>query len=421
MIRWLVAILVALATPAMAQVTPDAALTQRANQLPEVLMGKIAYDAYFAEAFRTAVPEAQFKQINAQLVTANGPVTKVESITATTPFSGTVKLGYERAVASIQIVVDPAAPHLVTGLRIIGAETRDDSVAKLTADFATLPGQHGLLVRELGKDASPLMTIEADKAGAIGSGFKLWLLAEAARGVAAGERRWADVVPLAPDTPSSTITQNWPNEMPVTLQTAATAMITVSDNRATDTMLVALERAKVDAMAERLGADPRSLPVLSTREAFALKTVATLGNQWATVADAAGRRALLAENRALIAGHSAKPGDFSTSPMRIDSVEWFASPIAMAKTLDWLRNDGGETALAILAVNPGVAPAMAERFAYLGYKGGSEPGVIAMHFLVRTKAGRWFAVTGHWNDPAKPVDNLKFATLMSRALGLLPN
>jgi hypothetical protein len=106
--------------------------------------------------------------------------------------------------------------------------------------------------------------------------------------------------------------------------------------------------------------------------------------------------------------------------MRIDSVEWFASPAAMAKALDWLRSEGGDTALAILAVNPGVTPAMAERFAYIGYKGGSEPGVIAMNFLVRTKAGRWFAVAGHWNDAAKPVDNLRFATLMSRALGLVP-
>ena len=412
--------MIAAAMPAIAQVAPNPALTQRANQLPEVLAGKIAYDAYFAESFRTAVPEAQFKQINAQLVAANGAVTKVEGITAATPFSGTVKLGYERAVASVQIVVDPAAPHLVTGLRITGAETRDDNIAKLTADFGALPGGKAMLIRELGKAAPPVMAIEADKAGAIGSGFKLWLLAEAARSVTAGERRWADVVPLGPDAPSSAITQNWPNATPVTLQTAATAMITVSDNRATDTVLAALDRAKVDAMAERLGADPRSLPVLSTREAFALKTVATLGNRWAAMADTAGRRALLAENRALIAGHSAKPGDFSTDPMRIDSVEWFASPAAMAKALDWLRSEGGDTALAILAVNPGVAPAMAERFAYIGYKGGSEPGVIAMNFLVRTKAGRWFAVTGHWNDAAKPVDNLRFATLMSRALGLVP-
>ncbi|RHW17950.1 serine hydrolase [Sphingomonas gilva] len=416
MIRWLFAILVGIAAPAIAQVSPDPALTQRANQLPEVLSGKIAYDAYFAESFRSAVPEAQFRQINAQLVAANGAVTKVEGIAAATPFSGTVKLGYERAVASVQIVVDSAAPHLVTGLRITGAETRDDSVAKLTADFNALSGEKAILIRELGKDAPPLLAIEADQAGAIGSGFKLWLLAEAARSVKAGERRWADVVTLGPDAPSSATTANWPEDAPVTLHTAATAMISVSDNRATDTMLAALGRDKVDAMAKRLGADEQSIPVLSTREAFALKSNATLGNQWAAMADAAGRRSLLAANRAAMAMQPLAPGDAST-PRAINTIEWFASPAAMAKALDWLRTEGDDTARAILAVNPGVAPAMAERFAYLGYKGGSEPGVIAMNYLLKTRAGRWFAVTGFWNDPAKAVDDLRFATLMHRALG----
>lgn len=421
MIRWLVAILAALAAPVMAQMAPAPALTERANQLPDVMAGKITYDSYFAEAFRTAVPEAQFKQINAQLIAANGAVTKVEGITAMSPFSGTVKLGYARAVANVEIVVDPAAPHLVTGLRITGAQTRDDSAAKLSADIAALPGQKAVLIRELGRDTPPLLAIDANKAGAIGSGFKLWLLAETARSVAAGERRWSDIVPLAPDVVSSAIMAGWPNDTPVTLQTAATAMITVSDNRATDTVLTALDRAKVDAMAERLHADAKSLPVLSTREAFALKTGATLGNQWVSLADPAGRRALLAENRATIAGQRFDPASFAGGPMRIDNVEWFASPAAMARTLDWLRTDGGEAARAIMAIKPGVDPALAARFGYLGYKGGSETGVIAMNFLVRTKSGRWFAVTGHWNDASKAVDNLSFATLMSRALGLLPD
>ena len=408
------------AQSAKAQPVADAALTERANQLPDLMAGKIAYDAYFAETFRTAVPEAQFRQVTAQLASANGAVTKVENVTATTPFAGVVKLGYERAVANVQLAVDPAAPHLVTGLRITGAETRDDSVAKLSADLAALAGEKALLIQELGRTAQPVLAIEAGRAGAIGSGFKLWLLAEAARSVAAGERRWTDVVPLAADVPSSSITARWPNDTPVTLQSAATAMISVSDNRATDTVLAALGRDAVDATAQKLDADAKSVPVLSTREAFALKTSATLGNQWAALADPAGRRALLSGNRAAIDAKAFANNDFTAGPMRIDSVEWFASPAAMARTLDWLRTDGGDKPMAIMAVNPGVEPALAARFAYLGYKGGSEAGVIAMNFLVRTRAGRWFAVTGHWNDTAKPVENLTFATLMSRALGLVP-
>jgi beta-lactamase class A len=423
-IRWLVAILVALATPAMAQVAPAPALTERANQLPEVMAGKIAYDAYFAEGFRAAVPEAQFKQINAQLTAANGPVTKVEGITANTPFSGTVKLGYERAVANVEIAVDPAAPHLVTGMRLTGAETRDDSIAKLSADFAKLSGKRGLLIRELTSDGDVQLAIDADAKGAIGSGFKLWVLAETVRAVNAGETRWIELMPLGPDQPSSATTANWPPSTPMTVQALATAMISVSDNRATDALIRVLDRAKLDAIVAATGyaGDPaRTLPVLTTGELFALrsKANAAIAAEWATLTPAQ-RRDRLAKNRDAIDATKVDASQFSRTPGPIDSIEWFASPADMAKLLDWLRQDVGGEAREILATNPGVAPALAARFEYIGFKGGSEPGVIAMNFLVQTKAQRWYAVTGFWNDAAKPVHDLTFATLMSRALGLVP-
>ena len=42
---------------------------------------------------------------------------------------------------------------------------------------------------------------------------------------------------------------------------------------------------------------------------------------------------------------------------------------------------------AILAINPGLAPAQRGGFAYVGYKGGSEPGVLNLTWLVRNRAG----------------------------------
>ena len=55
----------------------------------------------------------------------------------------------------------------------------------------------------------------------------------------------------------SGITQSWPAGSPVTLQTLATLMISISDNTATDT-LVTLERRKLDAfVATRRRARPR--------------------------------------------------------------------------------------------------------------------------------------------------------------------
>jgi hypothetical protein len=67
-----------------------------------------------------------------------------------------------------------------------------------------------------------------------------------------------------------------------------------------------------------------------------------------------------------------------------------------------------------MAVNSGIGPATAAKWRYLGYKGGSEPGVVSMSFLTQSKTGDWYAISGSWNNPAKDVDNTAFVQLMTR-------
>jgi hypothetical protein len=87
--------------------------------------------------------------------------------------------------------------------------------------------------------------------------------------------------------------------------------------------------------------------------------------------------------------------------------------------MDWLRLNGGKEAIDILAINPGIGSAAASNVAYLGYKGGSETGVMNMTFLVRGKSGQWYAVSGGWNDARAAVDENRFVGLMRRAVSLL--
>ena len=86
--------------------------------------------------------------------------------------------------------------------------------------------------------------------------------------------------------------------------------------------------------------------------------------------------------------------------------------------LDWLRTKSGDTALAVLAVNPGIDAATRAKFDYVGFKGGSEPGVITLNYLVRRKDGRWLAIAGNWHRADAGVDTLMFSQLMIRALAL---
>jgi hypothetical protein len=89
--------------------------------------------------------------------------------------------------------------------------------------------------------------------------------------------------------------------------------------------------------------------------------------------------------------------------------------------MDWLRRNGSKETLDILAINPGIGRPAAARFAYVGYKGGSETGVIAMSFLVRSRSGTWHAVAASWNNPAAKVEEDRFVLLVSRAVALLPD
>ena len=414
---WLMALAVALLpVGAVAQgAMADPALRAKADALVAILDGRGAYDAFFAGSFREKVPKAQFATIVEKLKATLGAPQKIESLTATSAWSADLVVGYERGTASVRLVIDPEAPHAATGLLITGTGARDDSLAKVEAEFRALPGASGFGLYALGNGKpEPILEYRADVAAPLGSAFKLWVLAELARQVAADERHWADVVKAGPPSLPSGVLQTWPAESPVTVQTLATLMISISDNTATDTLLSTLGRAKIDAMAEATGG---SVPVMTTREMFALKGDAALTKAWAA-GSVDERRALLVDNAVKISTAKLDPTVFAGKPVAIDSVEWFASPAAMAGVLDRLRG-ADATTRAVLAVNAGVDPAIAKRFGYVGFKGGGEPGVLTLNYLVQAKDGRWYAATGNWHRPDDAVNEVRFAGLMGRALALL--
>ncbi|MEG3160246.1 serine hydrolase [Sphingomonas sp. LB2R24] len=414
---WLMALAVALLpVSAVAQgAVADPALRAKADALVAILDGRGAYDAYFAASFREKVPKAQFATIVEKLKATLGAPEKIESLTATSAWSADLIVGYARGTASVRLALDPAAPHAATGLLITGTGARDDSLAKIEAEFRALPGASGFGLYALGNGKpAPILEYRADIAAPLGSAFKLWVLAELARQVAADERHWTDVVKVgAPSLPSGVL-QTWPAESPVTVQTLSTLMISISDNTATDTLLTTLGRAKVDAMAASAGG---SVPVMTTREMFALKGDPALTKAWAA-GSVDERRALLVDNAVKISTAKLDPAVFGGKPVAIDSVEWFASPAAMAGVLDRLRG-ADATTRAVLAVNAGVDPAIAKRFGYVGFKGGGEPGVLTLNYLVQAKDGRWYAATGNWHRADDAVNEVRFAGLMGRALALL--
>jgi beta-lactamase class A len=421
---WLAAALIAflaIAGPARAA-DPSPAFAERAGKLVELLNGETEPETLFSPAFLAQVPAAQVKAISAQLKASYGPARAMARIEAKSATSGTVFVDFERATARLEMVIGPAPPHLIEGLLVAGAEMKSDDVATLFGELVGLPGEVSLAAARL-EEAGPayFLTQKAERPLAIGSAFKLFVLAELVRAVKAGERRWTDVVPLGRPSLPSGLLQDWPKGSPLTLHSLAALMISRSDNSATDTLLHALGREKVEQLLPVLGvkAPERNRPFLSTREAFALKLGdPALFGRW-TVADEAGRRALLDGELATTDAASLDPARLTGLPNAIDTAEWFASPADLVRTLDWLRRSGDPNVLDILAINPGLGRAAAEGFAYFGFKGGSEPGVLNMTFLLRSREDRWMALSVTWNNQAAPLDETRFVALIARLVALM--
>ena len=422
--RLILLVFLCLALPAAAAAqAPGAALRSRAEQVVALLRGEGDPNAMFTPAFLAQVPAAQVRAVAAQLGSQYGAVRGLDRLEAASPQAGLIHVAYERAIVHIQISIEPQPPGRIGGLLLTGADMRGDSLAAVMAEIRALPGQASVAVARLGDDP-PVLTasIEPGRPLAIGSAFKLFILAELSRQIRAGQRRWSDVVALdRRSIPTGTL-QAWPQGSPVTLHTLAALMISVSDNTAADMLLHTLGRENVEHMMETIGVGnaARNRPLISTLEMAAIKTgPAPSFNLWQQ-SDEAGRRRLLATDYANLDASRIDIARFTGNPLHID-VEWYASAADMVRVMDWFRRNGDDTTKAILAINSGLGPQLRGELAYVGYKGGSEPGVLNLTWLVRNRAGAWQAITGSWNNPDAPLEEQRFIGLIARFVQLSRN
>ncbi|MBJ7440402.1 MAG: serine hydrolase [Sphingopyxis sp.] len=414
---------IAAQSPDTAAATTTTAFDRRAEQLVDMLNGEVAFADYFDPTFQAALPKAQFKAMTASLIAQYGKPIAVENATSNDGRSGSLSLRFEKGVGAVILDVGAGDDARVIGLRLTGFEMANDSFAKVAAEIASLPGATGFLVAELdGATIRPLAAANADRQFAVGSTFKLYILDELAAQVAAKKRRWSDVASLSHLSFSSIGTANWPRDTPVTLQSLANWMISVSDNSATDTLIHLLGRDAIEARMRAAGhsAPSRNIPFLTTVEAFALKGNNFESERTAFVTgDDTAQRKLIDANQTRFTLANVDGVSFAGGPRFIDSLEWFASPNDVARLMVDLRNRNSPTAMAAMAINPGVNPGATRDWTWLGYKGGSELGVISMSLLGQRKSdGKWFVVTASWNNPAAPVATDTLIGLVTRLLAL---
>lgn len=412
------------ATPAAAVPLPDSpAGMQLAWVLDHVRPGatmptepEIA--EHFAPAFLAQVPTAQLIGVLQEIAGAYGPLVVTGFASEPTPDQIVANVTTRTGESWVLfIAVETLGEHRIVGLHLVPADANATPVALAGFDdlierWGAFAEHSGLLISEIVNGSlHQLAALNEREQRAIGSAFKLYVLGAVASAAGAGKLAWTDNVTIQDrlkSLPSGEL-QNDPNGTKLPIRSVAEKMISISDNTAADHLLDLVGREAVEAMMPAMGnSDPsRTLPFLSTAEMFKLKLVASEEQRANYIAaDVATRRTLLAD---VIDPLSFANADLTgwNGPRAIDTLEWFASPTDAANAMLFFHQSatkvGFEPVADILAINPGIQ-FDTTKWPYVGYKGGSEPGVLCLVWLLRRADDHWFIATGVLNDTNQAID-----------------
>ena len=341
---------------------------------------------WFAPAFLAQVPVSQMEVIVTQYREILGEYVRSEG---TPP---TLTLIFSQGTVPAQIVLDEQS-------RIIGfwlgvPQTKVNGLEEALAGFSELSGQVSVLVVS---DTSVLGAITPETPLAVGSAFKLAVLAAVKDKINSGELAWDTVVRLSEEHISlpTGILQSWPVDTALTVETAAALMISISDNTATDLLIDTVGRETIERYT------PLNRPLLTTREAFALKNDDNEALRSAYVyGDEETRRQMLPAVRA---ADLPDVSAFARGPLALE-IEWFFTVGELINLIAYVQD------LPLMSINPGVASV--DDWQRIAFKGGSEPGVMNLTTWLVGKSGRSYAVSATWND-TKPLDEARFMTLYS--------
>ena len=327
-----------------------------------------------------------------------------------------VSIGDSGPRAQVLLTVDRRG--LISWLRISPAIAGPSPATWAGVDAAlqsAAPRVRLLVADVTGGSCQPVHGLDPGTPAPIGAAFKLYVLDALGNAVAAGKVGWNQpltVTKRLKSLPAGEL-QDEPDGTRVSVLDAAAAMTSLSDNTATDMLIHLVGRSAVEAALTRTGmADPAlDRPFLTTREIFTLKL-----RQWPALAerylaaDEAGRRALLAStvDRAPLPAVAAAGAWIA--PRAVNSLEYFASASDLCRVY---------AALAALASRPGLAPIGQvlslnddglqldpAQWRTTWFKGGSEPGVLALAFMATTRTGHSYVVTVLAEDPSQPINQV---------------
>jgi hypothetical protein len=277
----------------------------------------------------------------------------------------------------------------------------DDALAALGPDV-------GFLAASVAPDGTcqPIHEVAASEPRPTASQFKLFVLGALADQIADGRISWDQTLTVEDATKSlgnaeGSLQAAAPGTE-LSVEEAATKMISISDNTAADLLAGLVGRAAVEAQFDRWTENAAAnQPFLTTREMFLLHYVPDLADRYLATPQ---------EQREAFLESSVDPRPFTDidshllgEPRYVDEVEWFASPHDVCRAFAGLQGLAEEPSLAPLPTvlsrevgGIGLDPAA---WPTVWFKGGSEPGVLTLGWLATDGHGESFVVEAMVMDP----------------------
>jgi beta-lactamase class A len=381
--------------PVQAQpITPQAALVR-------VLTAPQERSTWFAPAFLARVTVTQVQAVVQNVKAQFGPYQSV-----TPQPDGSYLVRFQRGTIRARIHLD--GQGRIDGLLFTNPQFIYVSRSAALQGLRRLPGQISLLVLANG---APLLTMAPGRALAVGSAFKLAVLAALQQRINAGQLSWTQKVTLRAQDKSlpSGVLQTRPNGSRYTVADLARYMISISDNTAADLLIHLVGRAAIDPLIPE-----RDRSILTTHELFVLKAPANKGlrERYLAAASPATRLAILAQVDQLpLPSLRVLVPLFSKGPVA-PRIEWFFSVRQLCGLMARVQQ------LPQMSINPGVAnPA---EWTHVAFKGGSEPGVLNLTTMAMARNGVTYCVSATWNNTAL-LDDGHFEALYSSVLHSLPH
>jgi hypothetical protein len=291
----------------------------------------------------------------------------------------------------------------------------------------------GFLAASVAADGTcePVHEVAASTPRPTGSQFKLFVLGALAGQIAEGQVSWDqtltvdDAVRSLGNSEASGSLQFAAPDAQVSVEEAATKMISISDNTAADMLIALVGRDDVEEQVGRWTANAAANePFLTTREMLLLHYAAGLADRYLAT-PRAERGAFLASSVDPLPWSEIGSG-FSVEPRYVDEIEWFASPDDICRTFAGLQGLSTDPALAplpaVLSLEVGGIGLDPSAWPTVWFKGGSEPGVLTLGWLATNRAGDTFVVEAMVSNPdaALADDSITdLVALAGDAFGLL--